>query len=112
MANIFYSNTGLYTPAATNTILFAQTAGYFGRVLEVSWGGVNSAPQSGGSYAAPIALYATAWNAHGGIGRWLAAPGEEWVALAGAAPTDGIWCNNDQGVTASSATFGLAWSED
>src|SRR5574341_621620 len=156
MANIFYSNTGLYTPAATNTILFAQTAGYFGRVLEVSWGGflttttamltrwtrsqtaisgtttnlsatilsggsnpptarlrvLNSAPQTGGSYAAPIALYATAWNAHGGIGRWLAAPGEEWVALAGAAPTDGIWCNNDQGTTASSASFGLAWSED
>ena len=59
----YFSNTGLYTPAATNTILFAQTAGYNGRVQEVSWGG-----------------YLTAWTI-GHVNRYRA-------AVAGAAVSD------------------------
>ena len=150
----FFHNTGLFTPATVNTILWAQTAGYFGKVIEVSWGGylttttamltrwtrsqtaisgtttnqgtimqatpgktallrmLATAPQTGGANAAPAALYATAWNAHGGIGRWLAAPGEEWTMIAGTAAWEAIWCAQDQGTTASSATFGNSWDED
>ena len=62
--------------------------------------------------AAPAALYATSWNAHGGIGRWLAAPGEEWMILGFIASTQQIVCCQDIGVTATSMSAGVGWLED
>ena len=58
--------------------------------------------------ASPTGLYATAWNFHGGIGRWLAAPGEEWIIIGGIA-TGEVTCTNDVGTSA--ATFGVGWKE-
>lgn len=51
-------------------------------------------------------LYATSWNAHGGVVRWLAAPGEEFI-LIGAAQ---IGCRNTSGTGTS--TYGTCWEED
>lgn len=52
------------------------------------------------------ALFGIGWNAHGGVVRWLAAPGEEFEMVA----TEGISCRNDVGTTVS--TYGLVWEED
>ena len=52
------------------------------------------------------ALWGTSWNAHGGVVRWLAAPGEEFE-LVGA---ESIECRQDVGVGVSS--YGLLWEED
>jgi hypothetical protein len=61
---------------------------------------------------APAALYATSWNAHGGIGRWLAAPGEEWYLIAGTVTgKNQVVCVNDIGTTATSMSAGAAWEE-
>jgi len=59
--------------------------------------------------ASPTGLYHTSWNAHGGLGRWLAAPGEEWIIIAAVA-TGEITCTNDVGTAAG--TFGVGWRED
>ena len=50
-------------------------------------------------------LWGTAWNAHGGVVRWLAAPGEEFD-LAGAASLE---IRADTGTASSS--YGLTWTE-
>lgn len=51
-------------------------------------------------------LYSTSWNAHGGVVRWLAAPGEEFVLLSSA----NISCRNATGTALS--TYGVVWEED
>jgi hypothetical protein len=54
-------------------------------------------------------LFATSWNAHGGVVRWLAAPGEEFV-LIGAATELTIACRNSVGTAVSD--YGCVWEED
>ena len=54
-------------------------------------------------------LFMTSWNSHGGVVRWLAAPGEEFV-LIGATTEICISCRNSVGVGVSS--YGTAWIED
>lgn len=51
-------------------------------------------------------LFATSWNAHGGVVRWLAAPGEEFVMIG----AETISCRNGAGVGVSS--YGAIWEED
>lgn len=52
------------------------------------------------------ALFGTAWNAYGGVVRWLAAPGEEWdLALT----TNGIVCAAVAGTGVSS--YHAVWTE-
>lgn len=53
------------------------------------------------------ALFGCAWNAYGGVVRWLAAPGEEFdLALT----ANGIACINDLSSPGSSS-YGLVWTE-
>lgn len=54
-------------------------------------------------------LFAESWNAHGGVVRWLAAPGEEFVII-GAATETVISCRNTVGTATS--TYGTIWEED
>lgn len=54
-------------------------------------------------------LFATSWNSHGGVVRWLAAPGEEFI-LIGAATETVISCRNGVGTGVSS--YGLVTVED
>ena len=54
-------------------------------------------------------LFAESWNAHGGVVRWLAAPGEEFVLL-GAATELCLSCRNSVGTATSS--YGTIWEED
>jgi hypothetical protein len=54
-------------------------------------------------------LFAESWNAHGGVVRWLAAPGEEFVMIGAATPPT-ISCRNSVGTGAS--TYGTIWEED
>lgn len=54
-------------------------------------------------------LFALSWNAHGGVVRWLAAPGEEFV-LIGATVEINISCRGTVGT--QTATSGLIWIED
>lgn len=49
------------------------------------------------------------WNSHGGVVRFLAAPGEEFV-LIGAATELCISCRNAVG--SGTSTYGLIWAED
>lgn len=51
-------------------------------------------------------LFSTSWNAHGGVVRWLAAPGEEFVIIGVAT----ICCRNSVGTATSS--YGVIWEED
>lgn len=51
-------------------------------------------------------LFAESWNAHGGLVRWLAAPGEEFIFIGSA----GISCRNSNGTATS--TYGTIWEED
>lgn len=80
--------------AATNLVTFAKNTG----------GG------DGGWTTQPTltagALYVASWNAHGGVIRWLAAPGEEFI-LHGAAHMS---CRNAVGTATS--TYGVIWEED
>jgi len=46
------------------------------------------------------------WNAHGGVVRWLAAPGEEIIMIG----AEIICCRNAVGVGVSS--YGATWQED
>ena len=54
-------------------------------------------------------LFAESWNAHGGVVRWLAAPGEEMVLL-GATTEICISCRNSTGTATS--TYGMVTEED
>lgn len=54
-------------------------------------------------------LFAQSWNAHGGVVRWLAAPGEEFV-LIGASTETVISCRNTVGTGTS--TYGTIWEEE
>jgi len=54
-------------------------------------------------------LFTESWNAHGGVVRWLAAPGEEFIVTNGLLQ-EGISCRNLNGVAAS--TYGTIWEED
>lgn len=54
-------------------------------------------------------LFAESWNAHGGVVRWLASPGEEFVII-GAATETVISCRNSVGTATSS--YGLVHEED
>jgi hypothetical protein len=54
-------------------------------------------------------LFAESWNAHGGVVRWLAAPGEEFVII-GAATETVISCRNSVGTATS--TYGALYEED
>ncbi len=54
-------------------------------------------------------LFATSYNLHGGVIRWLAAPGEEWILL-GAATELCISSRNTVGTGTSS--FHVIWMED
>lgn len=54
-------------------------------------------------------LFTTSWNFHGGVVRWLAAPGEEFVII-GAATETVISCRNSVGTSTSS--YGTVWEED
>ncbi len=54
-------------------------------------------------------LFTESWNAHGGVVRWLAAPGEEFIVTFGLL-FEGISCRNLNGVAAS--TYGTIWEED
>jgi hypothetical protein len=55
------------------------------------------------------ALYGTSWNAHGGVIRWLAAPGEEFFIYDAAAANASLECRADTGTAASS--YSLVWEE-
>ena len=57
-------------------------------------------------------LFATSWNAHGGIVRWLSQPGEEFVMIgtAAAAIDNTISCRNSVGTALSS--YACIWEED
>lgn len=50
-------------------------------------------------------LFAESWNAHGGVVRWLAAPGEEFVLIG----ANSISCRNSVGTGTS--TYGTIWEE-
>lgn len=51
-------------------------------------------------------LFCESWNAHGGVVRWLAAPGEEFILIGAAL----ISCRNSNGTATS--TYGVIWEED
>lgn len=55
------------------------------------------------------ALFGTSWNAHGGVVRWLAAPGEELNAYDAGATTASIECRADVGTGTSS--YDTVWEE-
>ena len=50
-------------------------------------------------------LFAESWNAHGGVVRWLAAPGEEFIIIGAAV----VSCRNAVGTALSS--YGVIWDE-
>ena len=51
-------------------------------------------------------LFATSWNAHGGVIRWLAAPGEEWI-LIGAATE--LCISNRNSVGTGTSSYGIVY---
>ena len=56
-------------------------------------------------------LFSAAWNAHGGVVRWLAGPNEE-IRLIGKATPDAdstLCCRNDVGTGTSN--YGTVWEE-
>jgi hypothetical protein len=55
------------------------------------------------------ALFGTSWNAHGGVVRWLAAPGEEFNIYDAGATTSSIECRQDVGTATSS--YATIWEE-
>ena len=54
-------------------------------------------------------LFGTSWNAHGGVVRWLAAPGEEFDIYDAAAANASLECRADVGTATSS--YGVIWEE-
>ena len=55
------------------------------------------------------ALFGTSWNAHGGVVRWLAAPGEEFQVFDAAAANASLECRADVGTATS--TYDVIWEE-
>ena len=55
------------------------------------------------------ALFGTSWNAHGGVVRWLAAPGEEFNIYDAGATTASLECRSDVGTATSS--YDVIWEE-
>ena len=56
-------------------------------------------------------LFATSWNSHGGVVRWLAAPGEEFIIIGKVTPDgDSTICNRNAVGTALSS-YGVIWRE-
>ena len=55
------------------------------------------------------ALFGTSWNAHGGVVRWLAAPGEEFQIFDAAAANASLECRQDVGTATS--TYDVIWEE-
>ncbi|MBW3538760.1 MAG: hypothetical protein KY476_00670 [Planctomycetes bacterium] len=55
--------------------------------------------------AAPTTLFGESWNAHGGVVRWLADIGEEFVLIG----AGNISCRNSVGTGTSS--YGVVWEE-
>ena len=93
--------------SGTFTAVGAVQSSRSGAVAKNRFGTFATAPVNP---TAPAALYATSWNAHGGIGRWLAAPGEEWLLIHDAG--NQLVCINDVGAVATSMSAGCGWKED
>lgn len=55
------------------------------------------------------ALFGTSWNAHGGVVRWLAAPGEEFQIYDNGAANASLECRADVGTATSS--YHVVWEE-
>lgn len=55
------------------------------------------------------ALFGTSWNAHGGVIRWLASPGEEFQIFDAAAANASLECRADVGTATS--TYDVIWEE-
>ncbi len=55
------------------------------------------------------ALFGTSWNAHGGVVRWLAAPGEEFNLYDATAANCNVECRDDVGTATSS--YAVVWNE-
>lgn len=55
------------------------------------------------------ALFGTSWNAHGGVVRWLAAPGETFNVYDAGATTASLECRADVGTATSS--YDVIWEE-
>ena len=51
-------------------------------------------------------LFTMSWNAHGGVIRWLAAPGEEFVLIGAAL------ISNRNSVGTATSSYGVIWEED
>lgn len=56
------------------------------------------------------ALFGTSWNAHGGVVRWLAAPGEEFQVFDSGATNASLECRADSGTATSS--YHVVWEEE
>ena len=54
-------------------------------------------------------LFAISWNDHGGVVRWLAAPGEEFVIIGAATETV---ISNRNSVGTGTSSYGLIWEDD
>jgi len=97
------STAGTTPPAAANVVRLDQTlTASLGNTMLVyanaSWGT--------GPAKAAGALFGAAWNAYGGVVRWLAAPGEEWDLCL---TTNGIVCAAVAGTGTSS--YHCIWTE-
>lgn len=96
------STAGTTAPAAANVQRLDQTLTSAGNSMLVY---ANAAWGTGPTRVAG-ALFGAAWNAYGGVVRWLAAPGEEWdLALT----TSGIVSQAIAGTGVSS--YGATWTE-
>ncbi len=57
------------------------------------------------------ALFGTSWNAHGGVIRWLAAPGEELNIYDAGATTASLECRHDAQSGATTSSYHVIWQE-
>jgi hypothetical protein len=97
------STAGTTAPAAASVNRLDQTlTSSFGNVCTAS---ANAAWATGPTKIAG-ALFGCAWNAYGGVVRWLAAPGEEWDLCL---TTNGIVCPAVVGTGTS--TYLVIWTE-
>lgn len=97
------STAGTTPPAAASVARLDQTiTSSLGNLVTAT---ANAAWATGPTKVAG-GLFGTAWNAYGGVVRWLAAPGEEWdLALT----TNGIVCAAVVGTGTS--TYHVIWTE-
>lgn len=96
------STAGTTAPAVAGVNRLDQTLTTAGNAMLVY---ANAAWATGPTKVAG-SLFGTAWNAYGGVVRWLAAPGEEWdLALT----TNGIVCAAVVGTGTS--TYHAIWIE-